>query len=39
LVSNADVIPFANQVQQTFGKGAQFQVLGVLQPTSIRMTG
>jgi peptide/nickel transport system substrate-binding protein len=39
LVKDADVIPFANQVQQTFGKGAQFQVAGELQPTSIRMTG
>ena len=39
LVRDADVIPFANQVQQTFGKGAQFQVAGELQPTSIRMTG
>lgn len=39
LVRDADVIPFANQVQNTFGKGAQFQVAGELQPTSIRMTG
>jgi peptide/nickel transport system substrate-binding protein len=39
LVRDADVIPFANQVLETFGKGAQFQVAGELQPTSIRMTG
>lgn len=38
LVRDADVIPFANQVQETFGNGAQFQVAGELQPTSIRMT-
>jgi len=40
LVSHADVIPFANQVQQVFGKNAQFAVVsGELQPTSIRMGG
>lgn len=39
LVKNADVIPFANQSQQIFGKGAQFSVSGELLPTSIRMTG
>lgn len=39
LVKDADVIPFANQVVETFGKGAQFQVIGDLIPTSIRMTG
>lgn len=38
LISAADVIPFANQVLKIFGKGAQFQVAGELQPTSIRMT-
>jgi peptide/nickel transport system substrate-binding protein len=38
LVSAADVIPFANQVEKTFGEGATFGVVGELQPTSIRMT-
>jgi peptide/nickel transport system substrate-binding protein len=39
LVSSADVIPFANQVDKLFGKGAQFSVVGELLPTSIRMSG
>jgi peptide/nickel transport system substrate-binding protein len=39
LVKAADVVPFANQAQQIFGKGAQFAVSGELVPTSIRMTG
>jgi peptide/nickel transport system substrate-binding protein len=39
LVKEADVIPFANSVLETFGKGAQFSVVGDLIPTSIRMTG
>lgn len=39
LVRDSDVIPFASQVQETFGKGAQFQVVGDLLPTTIRMTG
>jgi peptide/nickel transport system substrate-binding protein len=37
LVSSADVIPFANQVEKLFGKGARFSVVGELLPTSIRM--
>jgi peptide/nickel transport system substrate-binding protein len=39
IVSAADAIPFANQVEQVFGKGATFAVVGVLLPTSIHMTG
>lgn len=39
LVRNVDVVPFANQGEQIFGKGAQFAVAGELLPTSIRMTG
>ena len=39
VISAADVIPFANQVIKVFGKNAQFQVVGELQATSIRMTG
>lgn len=39
LVSSADVIPFANQVEKEFGAGATYSVVGELQPTSIRMTG
>lgn len=38
LVSDADVIPFANQVTTTFGNHAQFVISGELVPTSIRMT-
>lgn len=38
LVKDSDVIPFANQARPLFGKGAQFAVVGALQPTSIRMT-
>ncbi|GAA3600022.1 ABC transporter substrate-binding protein [Kribbella ginsengisoli] len=37
LVGDVDVVPFANDVIQTFGKGAQFENLGGLVPTSIRM--
>lgn len=36
-VSDADVIPFANQVEKVFGAGATFSVVGELRPTSIRM--
>ena len=39
VISAADVIPFANQVIKVFGMNAQFQVVGELQATSIRMTG
>lgn len=38
VVKAADVIPFANQGEQFFGKGARFQVSGEIEPTSIRMT-
>ena len=39
LVRNADVIPFANQVVKTFGKGAQFSSgFSAIDPTTIRMT-
>ncbi|MGH2928299.1 MAG: ABC transporter substrate-binding protein, partial [Solirubrobacteraceae bacterium] len=37
LVSDADVIPFANQVIKTFGANARFDDDGRLIPTSIRM--
>jgi len=37
LVSNSDVIPFANQVIKTYGKGVKFDFIGDLVPTSIRM--
>lgn len=37
LVRDADVVPFANQVAQVFGKKARFDFDGVLVPTSIRM--
>jgi peptide/nickel transport system substrate-binding protein len=37
LITDADVVPFANTVVQTFGKGARFQTPGELVPTSIRM--
>jgi peptide/nickel transport system substrate-binding protein len=39
LVRDADVIPFANQQVSFFGSGAEFAVVDVLQPTSIRMLG
>jgi peptide/nickel transport system substrate-binding protein len=39
LVRDADVIPFANQVEKVFAAGARFSVVGKLLPTSIRMTG
>jgi len=38
VVADADVIPFANQVEKFFGSGARFTVVGQLLPTSIRMT-
>lgn len=39
LVKSADVIPFANQVIKTFGKGAQFASgFSAIDPTTIRMT-
>lgn len=38
LVKAADVIPFANQVVNTFGNKAQFSITNDLSPTSIRMT-
>ena len=37
LVKAADIVPFANSVVQTFGKGAEFETPGQLVPTSIRM--
>lgn len=39
LVRDADVIPFANQVEKVFGAGARFSLVGKVEPTSIRMTG
>jgi peptide/nickel transport system substrate-binding protein len=37
LVAGADVVPFANSMVPTFGKGAEFAISGSLIPTSIRM--
>jgi peptide/nickel transport system substrate-binding protein len=37
LFAAADVVPFANNVVQTFGNGAEFETPGQLIPTSIRM--
>jgi len=37
LVRDADAFPFANQNASFFGSGAEFAVVDVLQPTSIRM--
>ena len=39
LVRDADAFPFANQEASYFGSGAEFAVVDVLQPTSIRMMG
>lgn len=39
LVSDVDVIPFANNVVKTFGKRARFVTAGLVVPTSIRMLG
>lgn len=39
LVRDADVIPFANQVEKIFAAGARFSVVGKVDPMSIRMTG
>ena len=37
LFKAADVVPFANQELAYYGKGAEFSLADVLQPTSIRM--
>ena len=37
LIENADIVPFAANEVQTFGKGAEFATPGQLQPLSIRM--
>lgn len=38
LIAEADVVPFANRAQQTFGKQARFESAGVpIAPTSIRL--
>ncbi|CAA9275195.1 MAG: Oligopeptide ABC transporter, periplasmic oligopeptide-binding protein OppA [uncultured Blastococcus sp.] len=37
LFRNADIVPFANQELAVYGKGAEFELADVLQPTSIRM--
>lgn len=37
LIRDADIIPFANQELSLYGSGAEFEVVDVLQPTSIRM--
>jgi peptide/nickel transport system substrate-binding protein len=38
LVRDADVVPFANQLEKIFAAGARFSIVGELKPTSIRMT-
>lgn len=37
LFKAADVVPFANQIVRTFAKKAQFVIIGLIVPTSIRM--
>jgi peptide/nickel transport system substrate-binding protein len=37
LIAAADVVPFANSVAKTYGKGAEFSTPGQIIPTSIRM--
>jgi peptide/nickel transport system substrate-binding protein len=37
LFKAADVVPFANQIVKTFAKNAQFTIVGLVVPTSIRM--
>ena len=37
LIANADIVPFANNILRTFGKGAEFETPGQLVPLSIRM--
>lgn len=39
LFKAADVVPFANNVTSVFHKGAEFELIGWLIPTSIRMLG
>ena len=39
LYQAADVIPFANSVVPIFGKDAEFDVIGSIEPMSIRMVG
>ncbi|MFI2706023.1 ABC transporter substrate-binding protein [Nocardioides sp. CER28] len=39
LFKSADVVPFANNVMKTFHKGADFDITGWIEPTSIRMLG
>ena len=39
LYQAADVIPFANSIVPMFGKDAEFQLIGSIEPMSIRMLG
>ena len=39
LYQAADVIPFANNVVPMFGKDAEFDVIGSIEPMSVRMLG
>jgi peptide/nickel transport system substrate-binding protein len=39
LFTDVDVVPFANNVVNTFGKKAKFETVGQIIPTSIRMLG
>lgn len=39
LYTVADVVPFANNVVPTFGKNAEFEIVGQIEPMSIRMLG
>ena len=39
LYTAGDVVPFANSIVPTFGKNAEFEIIGNIEPTSIRMLG
>ncbi|WP_314649775.1 ABC transporter substrate-binding protein [uncultured Microbacterium sp.] len=39
LFEAADLVPFANTTVSLFGNGAEFEWLGVIEPTSIRLKG
>lgn len=39
LYQAADVVPFANSIVPTFGKNAEFTIVGNIEPTSVRMLG
>ncbi|MDQ0728211.1 ABC transporter substrate-binding protein [Microbacterium sp. W4I20] len=39
LFAAADMVPFANATVYMFGNGAEFEWLGVIEPTSVRLVG